>query len=100
MIGGIVTQVIVLPDRVWINCVEEQSTSKCAIYVERDERSEKVKPADTVWWQGGFAMWTPYEYKQGSGKFGIDYEIKLNRIGFSGVAKPNVTCGPECKGDL
>lgn len=80
MIGGIVTEVKVLADRVYIDCEENNSTSKCAIYVERDENSKQVKPADIVWWQGGRAYWTPYDKSR--------IEVVLKRIGYSGVKRP------------
>ena len=90
MVGGIVTEVIVLPEKVWVNCVDkdERRNDKCAIYVERNEKSLKIRPGDSLWWQSNWAMWTPYEYKQGSGRGGIDYDQKIPRIGFSGVSKP------------
>lgn len=96
MIGGVVIETVVLPEKIWVNCEETQSTSKCAIYVERNETSERIKPSDSVWWQGGWAMWTPYENIHravGPGalkalRVGKDYDIKIPRIGCSGVAKP------------
>ena len=88
MIGGTVIEVIQLPDKVWINCEENNSSSQCAIYVERNAKSLCVERSDQIWWQGGWAMWTPYSYKQGTGKDGKDFDIKLPRIGFSGVVKP------------
>jgi len=92
MIGGIVTKTKVLPDRIWVNCEEENSTSKCGIYVERNENSERIKPGDTVWWQAGYARWTPYEIRgkcfvEGL-KQGRDYEVKIRKIGYSGVSEP------------
>lgn len=91
MIGGIVTETIVLPDKVWVDCVESQErcNDKCAIYVERNENSLKIKPGDSFWWQSGSAMWTPFENKGKAGnKSHIDYDIRIPRIGFSGVSRP------------
>ena len=88
MIGGIVLETLVVKDRVWINCVEECSNSKCAIYVANDAKARCVEPGDIVWWQGGRAFWTPSSYKQGTGKQGKQFEIVLQRIGFSGVKRP------------
>lgn len=90
MIGGIVTQVKVLPDKVWVDCVEKNSSSKCAVYCERNEKSELIQPGDSFWWQGGYCMWTPYlntKAKKGS-KGGLDYDIRIPKIGFSGVNRP------------
>jgi hypothetical protein len=97
MIGGTVVKVVPLADKVWVNCEEDNSSSQCAIYVERNEKSLKIKPGDCVWWQGGYARWTPYEmrgnvpgtpnYVEGR-RCGVDYEIKIPKIGFSGVGPP------------
>jgi hypothetical protein len=95
MIGGTVTKTEVLENKVWVDCEEDQSTSKCAIYVERNNKSEAIKPGDSVWWQGGFAMWTPFENRTNGKqngisilKCGVDYDVRIKRIGFSGVARP------------
>lgn len=100
MVGGTVTETIALPDKVWINTVDshERRNDHCAIYVERTEQALRIKPGDSVWWQGGFAMWTPYSnlpsvrgkdapHQRG----GVDYDIRIPRIGFSGVSRPNTT---------
>lgn len=86
MVGGIVTKTIQQQDRVWIDCEEEQSTSKCAIYVERNANSDRIKAGDSIWWQGGFALWTPSERK--GNRCGKDYDIRIPKIGFSGVGVP------------
>jgi hypothetical protein len=97
MIGGTVVETIVLEDRVWVDCEEDNSTSKCAIYVVRNKRSEAIKPSDSIWWQGSWAMWTPYKHRGNDPrkpgfvkgrKSGKDYDIRIQRIGSSGVAKP------------
>lgn len=97
MIGGTVTEVLKLKDRIWVNCVEDNSESKCAIYVVRNDKSENIKPSDSVWWQGSWAMWTPYKYRGNDPrkpsyvkgrKAGKEYDIKLQRIGSSGVSRP------------
>jgi len=93
MVGGIVIETVTLKDRIWVNCVDEAENrnGKCAIYVKRNPESERIKPGDGVWWQGGSAMWNPYgRTKQSSagGKSGIDYDIRIPRIGFSGVFRP------------
>lgn len=97
MIGGTVTETIHLPDRIWVNTVDddEKRNDHCAIYVERNDKSERIKPGDSVWWQGGNAMWTPYANRgcnrpQGAPeqRGGVDYDIRIPRIGFSGVKRP------------
>lgn len=84
MIGGNVIETIVLPDRVWVNCKERNSTSECAIYVENTPKSRSISEGDIVWWQGGYAMWTP---KSNGGAYAKS-DIRLNRIGCSGVSRP------------
>jgi len=91
MIGGIVIGIKTLADRVLVNCVDENESrnDKCSIYVERNEQSARIKPGDLIWWQGGFAMWTPYEKKGKAGnKEGVDCDVRIPKIGFSFSVKP------------
>lgn len=86
MVGGIVIEVVtILDDKVYINCRDKQYKQSCGIYVEKNENSEKVEIGDTVWWQSGYAMWTPANHKNVcvGGRSGIDYDIKIPKIGFS-----------------
>ncbi len=88
-VGGKVVEVIELENKVWINTKEKETyTSSTAIYVEKTPASRCVEIGDTVWWQGNYARWTPKCYVQKSGKSGKDYDIKLERIGCSGVSRP------------
>lgn len=87
MIGGTVIETVETPDKIWINCREERSGDECAIYVEKDARARTVAEGDSVWWQGRQAMWTPKGFHP-NGKSGIDYDIRLKRIGFSGARRP------------
>ena len=83
MVGGVVIEIILLADRVWIDCRDRAHTcSTCAIYVERNADSEAIRVGDSVWWQGTFAFWTPtsHEFE----------DRKIERIGFSGVERPNI----------
>lgn len=83
MIGGNVIETIVLPDKVWVNCREGNGT--CAIYVTNTDKSRTISEGDTVWWQSGHAYWTPKSDGQTIGPA----DIKLERIGFSGVSRPS-----------
>jgi hypothetical protein len=86
MIGGIVIEVAELADRVFVDVRDRRRKDTCAIYVEKDENSKRVRIGDTIWWQGGYAMWTPASVRDGEkGRS----DIKINRIGYSGVALPN-----------
>jgi hypothetical protein len=88
MIGGIVIETIDCGDRIWVNCEEENTTTHCALCVERNAKSRCISPGDSLWWQSGNAYWTPHSYVQGSGNGGHHYDIKIPRIGFSGVGRP------------
>jgi len=98
MVGGTVVETIHTSDRVWVNCREQYGKSEkhfdeCAIYVERNEKSLAIAPGDCVWWQEGWAMWTPKknrvpEDEGGHLRCGEDYDIKIDRIGCSGVGRP------------
>lgn len=88
MIGGNVIETIVLPDKVWVNCRERNSTTECAIYVERTDRARAISDGDIVWWQAGNAYWTPQP--QIGKRQGKDFDIVLRRIGSSGVQRPRL----------
>lgn len=99
MVGGTVVKVIKLSGKLWIKCEEDNTTSQCALYIERDSNAEKIAPGDSLWWQGGWAMWTPFSKRFNDPdkpnyvkdrKAGVDYDIKIKRIGFSGVGEPKV----------
>lgn len=81
MVGGVVIETIVLPDRIWINCRDKRDT--CAIYVERNAKSEAIRVGDKLWWQGREAMWTP-----ASGVSAGWYDLRIPRIGYSGLPRP------------
>lgn len=96
MIGGTVIDTLVLADKVWINVQDKApSTETCAIYVDKEARALCVSEGDMIWWQGGYALWTPKKHRVSceeserlGHKCGIHYEIKLKRRGFSGVGRP------------
>jgi hypothetical protein len=93
MIGGTVIEVVDLATKVYINVAERpyNKIETCAIYVERNENSEKIEIGDQIWWQGGFAMWTPAKNRNPNLeklKCGVDYDIQIQRVGFSGVNPP------------
>lgn len=84
MVGRKVIETITLNDRVWINC--EGRFVECAIYVERTEEAESVSPGDSLWWQSNWAYWTAYDGELAVGK----EDVKIPRIGFSGVPRPEL----------
>lgn len=91
MVGGTVIETIVLPDKVWVNCEGDYSLEQCAVYVENTPKARSISNGDTLWWQSSWAFWTPSFHQQGTGKAGRQYDIKLRRIGYSGVARPQTT---------
>ncbi|HEY7766785.1 hypothetical protein [Longimicrobium sp.] len=76
-------ETIVLDDRVWVNTREPNHGDECAIYVERTPESRTINEGDSLWWQSGWAFWTPSN--------GAFEDRRLNRIGCSGVARPDTT---------
>lgn len=100
MVGGTVIEVVHLADRVYINCADfpkdRKKADQCAIYVVRNEVSEKIEIGDAVWWQERLAYWTPItnrcsdeEAERKGLRQGIDWDIEILRIGFSGVRHPS-----------
>lgn len=89
MIGGRVKETLILSDRVWVNARDTTYMDECAIYVERSAVSERIQPCDLIWWQGREAMWTPAHAADSSqGKQGVDWDIVIPRIGYSGALHP------------
>ena len=99
MVGGKVIEVVSQDGRLWVNVRDiNYPKATCAIYVERNETSERIKPGDSLWWQGGVAMWTPQEYASVgcqhrehidcTGRAGVDYDIQIPRLSYSGVDRP------------
>lgn len=92
-VGGVVIEalpcVVRGEERVWINTREPQNGDECAIYVEASPEARSISEGDSVWWQGGWAMWTPRR-SVGRRQVAItDWsDRKLRRIGCSGVNRP------------
>lgn len=82
MVGGLVREVLVLEDRVWINTFEAKNPKvELAIEVKREPAAECIDMGDSIWWQQKNAYWTPV------GKAFSDY--RLERLGSSGVPRPH-----------
>lgn len=86
MCGGKVIETLECGDTLWVNCEDGRET--CAIYVKKTPAALSISPGDAFWWQSGHAMWTP-KNKHG-GTVGKKSDIKLERVGFSGVSRPTV----------
>lgn len=97
MVGGMVITTIEDGNRIYVNCQERvarRQPETCAIYVVRNSDSEQIRPGDSVWWQGKWAMWTPRKnmvstncYKHAA-KCGVDFDIQIPRASYSGVKSP------------
>lgn len=99
MIGGKIIEIVPEDGRVFVNVRDTAyPKDRCGIYVEKNQISERMEIGDSLWWQGAFAMWTPESYQQQScshrehitcnGRSGIDYDIKIPRLSYSGVDHP------------
>lgn len=91
MIGGTVVATLDCETRVWINVRDDAyPKSHCAIYVERNQQSLAVASGDCVWWQGGYAYWTPKQRSQDEkkGHCGIRCDIQIRKLGCSGDHHP------------
>lgn len=103
MVGGIVIETLVVPAlvendvecaafgkeraaRVWVNVRDTRGRETCAIYVEHTNESRSISIGDRVWWQGGFAFWTPRHL--------AFHDKPLRRLGCSGVTRPRLTKEP------
>ena len=84
-VGGRVVETLQAADRVWINTRETGYSTECAVYVERTPAALSVEVGDSLWWQGGFAFWTPRRRSLGMKPPFVDKELK--RIGCSGISR-------------
>ncbi|HEX5426642.1 MAG TPA: hypothetical protein VFW94_24230 [Candidatus Acidoferrales bacterium] len=80
MVGGIVINIIRLPDGAWVQCLDTTyANDTCAIRVAD---AKEMKVGDKLWWQGRIAFWTPWPFE---GK----EDIRLERIGYSHSGIPH-----------
>ena len=90
MVGGTIIDIVkVAPDKWWVNCAENfarRVPDQCAIYL--NPQGEPIDVGDGLWWQGRDAVWTPADRSR--------QDVRLPRIGYSGVAHPHAPRCPEC----
>lgn len=60
----------------------------CCVYTDeiKVHGGQKIEIAigDSFWWQSGHCYWTPKENREkGGGRGGVDYDIKLTKLGYS-----------------
>ncbi len=61
MVGGTVFETRTEGGRIWLNVRSNyppKRPDECAIYVERNQDSERIRLGDSVWWQGRNVFWT------------------------------------------
>lgn len=86
MVGGIICEVVKVDDtRWWVDCLD--NCDHCAIYL--DPAGRDIRVGDALWWQGGYAVWTPkvvgtHDHDERRGRI----DTLLKKIGFSGVPRP------------
>jgi hypothetical protein len=79
-IGGTIIDIVKVHDhKWWINTFDAHT--ECAVFVDPD--GELLQVGDALWWQGHWAMWTPRMKPDGR------TDVKLRRIGYSGVEHPD-----------
>lgn len=97
MIGGTVTETVEDRSRIWVKVADDKHFDSCAINVVNNDEAKKIKPGDSIWWQGTFAMWTPYENRSEARRragittpqrAGVDFDIQIPRVGYSGAPRP------------
>lgn len=100
MVGGTVIDIVeVDPHKWWINTIdgydlklpltpEQLQRRTCAVYC--DPAGERVQVGDALWWQAGYCMWTPKIEPDGRS------DVRLKKIGGSGVAHPHAPRCPAC----
>ncbi len=85
MVGGRVIEVCEVKDRPDVLFVDvRDKNDTCAIYVEKNAASLLIEIGDSLWWQSGWAMWTPQK------NLGVDpakgiHDVQIKKIGYSGV---------------
>jgi hypothetical protein len=110
MIGGTVLEVCDVPNRpdvLYVNVMDRQSglatRQECAILVEKNSNSLRIEIGDAIWWQSGYAMWTPQsnrELEDGTlEEQGQAWGIRVPKVGPSGVRHPLDVAKSDSKSD-
>jgi len=81
MVGGLVVEVVELPDCIYVDCVDcKYPKTRVAIHLQKSRLAKAIDFGDRIWWQGNRAFWTPCR--------GERYDVELKKIGPSGVKHP------------
>jgi len=56
---------------------------RLAVNVPDNEETRRIQPGDSMWWQSDSCYWTPRANRAGLGRSGIDYDLRIKRIGYS-----------------
>lgn len=84
MVGGTIIEIrTVSSAKVWLNVRENTDRRvklELGIYV--NPMGYRLRRGDSIWWQGGHAMWTPMPRTD-------KVDVKLPRYGTSGAPRPD-----------
>jgi hypothetical protein len=91
MVGGVVIGVARGPEDTLVHVQERtgRRPDSCSIRVVEKRRDNgepiAIEVGDSIWWQGGDAMWTPKAVAQSGDDRGggVRYDIRIPRVGFS-----------------
>lgn len=101
MVGGVIIGLTRGPGGIHVNAAECPHypshgrgddcprPATCCVYTDgrlEDRTLADLQIGDSFWWQGGYCYWTPKANRkpEGSGqKCGVDYDIRLRKIGYS-----------------
>ncbi len=99
MVGGKVTDVVIRPDRIWVNVQDPIYTDQLGLYLSRNDNSLQIIKGDTIWWQSRNAYWTPGENSPLVGQLimGVYYDIPIPRLSMAGVRHPILTAIKEAR---
>lgn len=68
--------------RIW--CIDSRTYEECIVYVAKVVLP--IKPGDSIWWQGGYAYWTPEGGHTHTDvrikKLGYSYDPSLDSVDF------------------
>lgn len=86
MVGGVVVGITRKSGKVHLN-LEDKGETICVyaeeMAVDHPEIKVEIKLGDWVWWQSGFCYWTPGGKYSRSANCGVEFDIKIPKIGYS-----------------
>ena len=83
--GAIIDIVKVRADKWWVNTMDRGDLNHVAVYC--NPLGEPIDVGDSLWWQGAHCYWTPADRSR--------QDVKLPKIGYSGVRHPDLAAAPQ-----